>query len=71
MKVTVLDRDCWVVTVIRSGFRPARLSCASTIELTIAIAVTSTNGIAVQTISSVVWPWTGGPSERSPSLTRK
>ena len=28
-------------------------------------------GMIVHTISSVVWPWTGGPSEKSPGLTRK
>ena len=48
--------------------RRRRLFCASTIALTIEIAVTSTAGIAVQTISSWVWPWVGGPSESSSGL---
>ena len=42
------------VTLITSGLVPAWPFLASTIALTIEIAVTSTNGIAVQTISSVV-----------------
>ena len=36
----------------------------------IAIEVTSANGIAVQPISSPVWPWMGGPSESSSGATR-
>ena len=44
--------------------------CASTIALTIEIAVTSTAGTAVQTISSFVCPWIGGPSESSSGLAR-
>ena len=32
--------------------------------------VTSTAGIAVQMISSPVWPWIGGPSESSSGRTR-
>ena len=39
--------------------------------LTIAIAVTRTNGITVHTISSPVCPWIGGPSSKSSSATRK
>ena len=54
----------------RSGSEPAWPFCASTIALTIEIAVTSTAGTAVQTISSCVWPWVGGPSESSSGLTR-
>ncbi len=53
-----------------SGFEPARLFWASTIALTIEIAVTSTAGIAVHTISSFVWPWIGGPSESSSGSAR-
>ena len=44
--------------------------CGSTIALTIEIAVTSTAGTAVQTISSFVCPCVGGPSESSSGLTR-
>ena len=46
--------NCCAVTAIRSGFAPASLFFASTTALTIEIAVTSTAGIAVQTISSPV-----------------
>jgi hypothetical protein len=53
------------VTAIRIGFGPASSFLASTIALTTEIAVTSTAGIAVQTISSPVWPWIGGPSVSS------
>jgi hypothetical protein len=38
--------------------------------LTIAIAVTSANGTAVQAISSPVCPWMGGPSESSSGWAR-
>ena len=41
--------------------------CASTIALTIEIAVTRMAGIAVQTISSWVCPCVGGPSESRPA----
>ena len=54
-----------------SGFVPAWPFWASTIALTIEIAVTSTAGITVQTISSFVWPWIGGPSDPSSGPTRK
>jgi hypothetical protein len=57
--------NCCATTRIRGGLSPAWLFCARTIALTIEIAVTSTVGIAVQTISRPVWPWTGGPSESS------
>ena len=50
----------------RSRSRFAR----STIALMIAIAVTSTAGIAVQTISIPVWPWIGGPSLSSSGWAR-
>ena len=63
--------NCCAVTCTTSGFEPARPFCASTTALTIEIAVTSTAGIAVQTISSVVCPWVGGPSESSSGRARK
>ena len=50
---------------------PALPFCVSTIALTIEIAVTRIAGMTVQTISSVVCPCTGGPSDQSPGLTRK
>src|SRR3954465_1828402 len=53
-----------------NALSPARLFCASTIALTIEIAVTSTVGIAVHTISIAVWPCVGGPSERSSGFAR-
>ena len=46
--------NCCAVTAIRSGFGPASSFFASTTALTTEIAVTSTAGIAVQTISSPV-----------------
>ncbi len=52
-----------------SGFEPALPFSASTIALTIEIAVTRTAGTAVQTISSCVWPCVGGPSDSSSGLT--
>jgi hypothetical protein len=58
------------VTAIRIGFGPASSFLASTIALTIEIAVTSTAGIAVQTISIPVCPWMGGPSDSSSGWTR-
>jgi hypothetical protein len=57
-------------TPILTGSDPALLFCASTIALTIEMAVTSTAGIAVQAISSPVWPCTGGPSESSSGRAR-
>ena len=60
-----LQANCCAVTLTTSGFGPAWPFFASTIALTIEIAVTSTAGTAVQTISSVVWPWIGGPSDSS------
>ncbi len=63
--------NCCAVTEIRSGFGPASSFRASTIALTIAIAVTSRAGIAVQTISRPVCPWIGGPSDSSSGWTRK
>ena len=62
--------NCCATTFTTSGLSPAWLFWASTIALTIEIAVTSTAGIAVQTISSCVCPWVGGPSESSSGLTR-
>ena len=50
---------------------PARPFCESTIALTIVIEVTRIAGTTVQTISSVVCPWIGGPSDQSSGLTRK
>ena len=55
------------MTAIRSGFSPTSSFFASTTALTTEIAVTSIAGIAVQTISSPVWPWIGGPSRSSSS----
>jgi len=63
--------NCCAFTLTTSGSEPAWLFCASTTALTIEIAVTSTVGIAVQTISSVVWPCVGGPSESSSGRARK
>ena len=60
-----LHANCWAVTAIRTGFGPASSFFASTTALTIEIAVTRIAGIAVQTISSPVCPWMGGPSEKS------
>ena len=62
--------NCWPVTLTISGSEPALPFWASTIALTIEIAVTSTAGTAVQTISSFVCPCVGGPSESSSGLTR-
>ena len=39
-------------------------------ELRAPIAVTRTVGMSVQTISSPVWPWIGGPSESSSGAAR-
>ena len=63
--------NCCAVTAMRSGFGPASLFCARTTALTIEIAVTSTAGTAVQTISRPVCPWIGGPSDSSSGWTRK
>ena len=62
--------NCWATTFTTTGFEPASPFFASTIALTIEIAVTSTAGIAVQTISSAVCPCVGGPSESSPGRAR-
>jgi hypothetical protein len=59
------------VTFTSSGWDPALPFCARTTALTIEIAVTRIAGIAVQTISSPVWPCVGGPSESSSGFTRK
>ena len=58
------------MTAIRSGFGPRSSFFASTIALTTEIAVTSTAGTAVQTISMPVWPWIGGPSVSSSGAAR-
>src|SRR6266545_1206879 len=55
---------------MRSGFAPCASSFASTIALTMAMAVTSNAGTAVQTISSPVCPWIGGPSVSSSGFAR-
>ena len=65
-----VQANCWAVMSTFSGFEPVWSFRARTIAETIAIEVTSANGIAVQTISSPVWPWTGGPSESSSGPTR-
>src|SRR5919202_4458861 len=62
--------NCWAITSTRSGFAPAASFFARTTALTIAIAVTSTVGIAVQTISRPVCPWIGGPSVSSSGFRR-
>src|SRR5688572_664687 len=62
--------NCCAVTAILIGCGPASSFLASTIALTTEIAVTSTAGIAVQTISRPVWPWIGGPSVSSSGCTR-
>ncbi len=63
--------NCWAITLILTGWFPALLFCARTTALTIAIAVTRIVGITVQTISIVVCPWIGGPSDQSPGSARK
>ena len=68
---TKLQANCLAVTSTRSGWAPASSFRASTIALTIAIAVTSTAGTAVQAISNPVWPWIGGPSLSSSGAARK
>src|SRR5918911_2428313 len=65
-----LQANCCAVTSTCNGFEPALPFFASTIALTIAIATTSTVGIAVQVISSPVWPWIGGPSDSSSGAAR-
>src|SRR6266511_2105305 len=65
-----VQANCWAVTFTRKGFEPAASSLARTIALTIAIAVTSSAGRAVQAISSPVCPWIGGPSESSSGFAR-
>src|SRR5690349_21271900 len=55
---------------MRSGSAPCASFFASTIALTTAIAVTSSVGTAVHTISRPVWPWIGGPSESSSGFAR-
>ena len=59
------------MTAIRIGFGPVSSFFASTTALTIEIAVTRIAGTAVQTISSPVCPWIGGPSDSSSSGTLK
>ena len=65
-----VQANCCATTLTTSGLSPAFEFCASTIALTIEIAVTRMAGIAVQMISSWVWPCVGGPSEKSSGLTR-
>src|SRR5581483_768248 len=62
--------NCCATTLITRGFDPASPFLASTIALTIEIAVTSRAGIAVHTISSFVCPCVGGPSESSSGPAR-
>ncbi len=50
---------------------PALSFWTSTIPLITEIAVTRIAGTAVQTISTPVWPWIGGPSESSSGRARK
>src|SRR5262249_40915998 len=57
-----VHENCCPSTRTTSGFEPALPFCVRTTALTTEIAVTSTAGITVQTISIVVFPWTGGPS---------
>jgi hypothetical protein len=65
-----LHANCCAVTLTRKTFEPSASFFARTIALTMPIAVTRTVGIAVQTISSPVWPWIGGPSESSSGAAR-
>ena len=65
-----LHANCCAVTFTFSTFEPRASFRARTIALTIPIAVTRTVGMSVQTISSPVWPWIGGPSESSSGATR-
>ena len=65
------QENCCAITLTMSGFVPALPFLVRTIALTIEIEVTSTAGITVHTISSVVWPCTGGPSDQSPGSARK
>ncbi len=74
-----VQKNCCAITSTtsgRSGFGLAAEACgrssflASTTALTIEIAVTRAAGIAVQTISSPVCPWIGGPSESSSGAAR-
>src|ERR687896_1136522 len=65
-----LHANCCAVTPIRSGLSPASSFFASTTALTTEMAVTSTAGIAVHTISRPVCPCTGGPSASSSSGAR-
>ncbi len=58
------------VTSTFSAFVPARSFWTSTTPLITEIAVTSSVGIAVQTISTPVWPWIGRPSESSSGRAR-
>ena len=63
--------NCCAKTLTTSGFEPALPFWVRTTALAIEIAVTSTAGITVQTISIVVLPCTGGPSDQSPGFARK
>src|SRR5205807_9381058 len=72
-----VQKNCCALTSTTRGLSgsaaaeaPGRCSfLARTTALTIEIAVTSAAGTAVHTISSPVWPWTGGPSESSSGRT--
>src|ERR687887_1206455 len=72
-----LQKNCCAVTSTMSGFSGVAADAwgtfsffASTTALTIEIAVTRAAGTAVQTISSPVCPWIGGPSESSSGAAR-
>src|SRR5581483_9360984 len=65
-----LHANCCAVTLMFSGFLPSWSFRLRTIALKMPIAVTSSVGISVQTISRVVWPCVGGPSESSSGAAR-
>jgi hypothetical protein len=65
-----LHANCCAVTSTVRWFFGRSSFFASATALTIEIEVTSAAGTAVQTISSPVCPWIGGPSESSSGRTR-
>ncbi len=67
---TNFQANCWPTALISSGRLPASPFRASTIALTMPIAMTRIAGTAVQAISRPVCPWIGGPSASSSSGTR-
>ena len=59
------------ITFTFSAFASARSFWTRTMPLITEIAVTRIAGTAVQTISTPVCPWIGGPSESSSGRARK